>query len=68
VVLKANDFKSVEKVQNVLQNCSLKILDHHQTKLEEAIIGTWKTIGSPENHEKFVLLMIKDKDIKELNY
>jgi len=68
VVLKANDFKSIEKVQNTLQDCSLRILDHHQTKSEVAVIGTWKTIGSPENHEKFVLLMIKDKDIKELDY
>ena len=68
VVLKANDFKSIEKVQNTLQDCSLRILDHHQTKSEAAVIGTWKTIGSPENHEKFVLLMIKDKDIKELDY
>ncbi len=68
VVLKANDFKSIEKVQNTLQDCSLRILDHHQTKSEAAVIGTWKTIGAPENHEKFVLLMIKDKDIKELDY
>lgn len=68
VVLKANDFKTIEKVQNTLQDCSLRILDHHQTKSEAAVIGTWKTIGSPENHEKFVLLMIKDKDIKELDY
>ena len=68
VVLKANDFKTIVKVQNTLQDCSLRILDHHQTKSEAAVIGTWKTIGSPENHEKFVLLMIKDKDIKELDY
>lgn len=68
IVMSANDFKKVEKVEKALNNCSLRIIDHHQTKTENAIIGTWKTIGAPKNQEKFVQMMMKDKDIKELDY
>jgi len=68
IVLKANDFKKVEKVERALEECSLKVFEHHQTKTETAIIGTWKTIGAPKNQERFVQMMMKDKDIKELDY
>lgn len=68
VAMKSNDFKKIGKVEKALSDCSLKVIDHHQSKTENAIIGTWKTIGSPKNQEKFVQLMIKDKDIKELDY
>lgn len=68
IVLSANAFKKVEKVEKALADCSLKVIDHHQTKSETAIISTWKTIGSPENQDKFVQMIMKDKDIKELDY
>ena len=68
IVIKINDLKKLEKIQGTFQDCSLKVFEHHQAKSEEAVIGTWKTIGSPSNQEKFVLLMMKDKDIRELDY
>ena len=68
IVMKANDFKRVERVEKALTDCSLRVLEHHQAKSETAIIGTWKTIGAPKNQEKFVQMMMKDKNIKELDY
>src|SRR5690606_40789652 len=68
IVLKVNDFKKVEKVEKMLSDCSLQVYEHHQSKNEKSIIGSWKTIGSPKNHEKFTQLMLKDKDIKEFDY
>jgi|APIni6443716594_1056825.scaffolds.fasta_scaffold452100_1 putative Mg2+ transporter-C (MgtC) family protein len=68
IVMGANAFKEVEKVEKALADCSLRVLDHHQTKTENAIIGTWKAIGAPKNQEKFVQMMMKDKGIKELDY
>jgi putative Mg2+ transporter-C (MgtC) family protein len=68
IVFKANDFRKVEKVEKALEECSLRVFEHHQTKTETAIIGTWKTIGAPKNQDNFVQLMLKDKDIKELDY
>ena len=68
IVMRANDFKKVGIVENALADCSLRVIDHHQAKSEMTIIGTWKTIGSPKNHEKFVRIIMKDKGIKELDY
>lgn len=68
IVLDANDLKKVEKIEKALTDCSLKIFEHHQSKNEKSIIGSWKTIGSPTNHEKFTLLMLKDKNVKEFDY
>ena len=68
ITMSPNAFKEVEKVEKALADCSLKIRDHHKTKTENAIIGTWKTIGAPKNQEKFVQMMMKDKGIKELDY
>lgn len=68
VVMNSGDFKKIEKVEKAIQACSLKVYEHHQAKTEKSIIGTWKTIGAPKNHEKFTSLMLKDKDVKELDY
>lgn len=64
----ANDFKKVTKVEKAIRESSLHVYEHHQTKSEKSIISSWKTIGAPKSHEKFIMLMLKDKDIKELDY
>jgi putative Mg2+ transporter-C (MgtC) family protein len=61
-------FKKMEGISTVLEENSLKVLEHHQTKTEETIIGTWRVIGSPSHHEKFVSAMLKDEDIREFDY
>lgn len=68
IVFRAHDYRKVEKVSRLLDKTSLRVFEHHQTKTERSIIGTWKTIGSPKNHEKFVQMAMKDKEIKELDY
>lgn len=68
IILGANDFKKIEKIEKALIDCSLRILEHHQSKNEKSVIGSWKTIGTPKNHDKFTALMLKDKDVKEFDY
>ena len=68
IVIASNNIKGIEKIKKSLHSYSLKILDHHQTKTEKAIVGTWRVFGSPKNHEKFVNQMVKDKSIKEIIY
>lgn len=68
IVIANSDTKGVDKIKTALEKHSLKVLVHHQTKTENSIIGTWRAIGSPKNHEKFVDQMVKDNDIKELVY
>ena len=68
IVIASTNLKGTEKIKQAFGACSLKILSHHQTKTEDAIVGTWKVIGTPRNHEKFVDDLVKDKNIKELVY
>ncbi len=68
IVLSTGNFSKLAKVEKAIEECSLKVFEHHQTKTERSIIGSWKTIGAPTSHEKFIIMMLKDKDIKELDY
>lgn len=68
IILGGSDFKAMDKVERAVEECSLRVFEHHQTKTEKTIISSWKTIGSPKNHEKFVLMMMRDKAIRELDY
>ena len=68
IVVATGGTRNVVKIQQVLDECSLHILEHHQSKSEDSIIGTWRVIGSPKNHDKFVEFILKDKSVKEMNY
>lgn len=68
IVLKTGDYKKLARVEKAIHDCALSVYEHHQTKTEKSIIDSWKTIGSPKSHEKFILLMLKDKDVKEFDY
>jgi putative Mg2+ transporter-C (MgtC) family protein len=68
VAIKVNDARKIEKVERTLRECSLSTYEHHQAKTEKTIISIWRATGSPKNHDKFVQIMMKDKDIKELDY
>jgi putative Mg2+ transporter-C (MgtC) family protein len=68
IILSANKPEKFEKVEKALAACSLRVFARHQTKTESTVMGTWKTTGTPSNQEKFSQMMIKDKDIKELDY
>lgn len=68
IVITSRNTKMTEKIYDAIGLCSLQVLEHHQSKTGETIIGTWRAIGSPGNHEKFVGMMMKDKGVKELVY
>ena len=68
IVITSRKTKMTEKIYDAIGACSLQVLEHHQSKTGTTIIGTWRAIGSPGNHEKFVDLMMKDKGVKELVY
>ncbi len=68
VVLPTGKLKSFEKIHRALEANSLMVLEHHQTKTEKSMTGLWRAIGSPKAHDKFVQVMLKDKDVKELVY
>lgn len=68
IVFASSNARGAEKIKKALDDYSLRMLDHHQTKTEDVIIGNWRVIGSPKNHESFVDQMVRDKAIKELTY
>ncbi len=68
IVLNTSDFKKLAKVEKAIQECSLRVWEHHQTKTEKSITSSWRTIGPPKSHEKLIAQMLRDKDIKELDY
>ena len=68
IVISTSNAGNVDKIHERLQACHLKVSEHHQSKVGSTIVGTWHTVGSPHNHEKFVSAMLKDKDIEEFVY
>ncbi len=68
IVVSSASAKKMDKIQQALSDCSLYVLEHHQAKSADSIISAWRAIGSPKNHDKFLALMMRDKDIKEVNY
>jgi putative Mg2+ transporter-C (MgtC) family protein len=67
VVLTANVDK-IDRINDALAEHELTVYEHHQSKTGSTIVGTWHAIGSPKHHERFSLLMVKDKDIEDFVY
>jgi putative Mg2+ transporter-C (MgtC) family protein len=68
IVVSTSSIDTIDKIQDVLESCDLKVFEHHQSKISTTIVSTWHTIGSPKNHDKFVASLLKDNDIQEFVY
>lgn len=68
IVISTSNAEILDKIHEMLESCELKVSEHHQSKIGGTIVGTWHTIGSPENQDKFVTIMLKDKNIEEFVY
>ena len=68
IVVSAANADKIDKINEALAAHELQIYEHHQSKTCNTIIGTWHTIGSPKHHEKFALIMVKDKEIEDFVY
>lgn len=68
IIVGASDYKKIDLISDTFNKLSLRVFEHHQAKNEKSIISTWKVLGAPQNHERFVQAMMRDKSIKELNY
>lgn len=68
IIVTTANAEKIDQINDALRVHELKVYEHHQSKSGNTIVGTWSTIGSPKNHEKFALLMVKDKDIEDFVY
>lgn len=68
ITVSTSNATGIDNIQEALGACELQVFEHHQSKLGPTIVGTWHTIGSPKNHDKFVTAMLKDSNIEEFVY
>jgi putative Mg2+ transporter-C (MgtC) family protein len=68
IVFSADNMEKLDLIEQALKSRELFVFEHHQSKLGDTIIGTWHTMGRPNNHDLFVSEMLKDKDIREFLY
>lgn len=57
-----------KSIKEILAESNLKVIEQHLFKSEQSITSTWRAVGSPGNHEKFIKQMMEDKEILELDY
>lgn len=68
IVVSTANAEKLDRFNDALVAHELKVYEQHQSKSGNTIVGTWHTIGSPKHHEKFSLVMVKDKDIEDFVY
>jgi putative Mg2+ transporter-C (MgtC) family protein len=68
IVIASGEENGLEKIQHALTACSLRAYEVSQKKTEKTITGRWLLVGAPKNHDRFMKLMLQDKDIKEFEY
>jgi hypothetical protein len=68
IVVSTANAEKLDRFNDALVAHELKVYEQHQSKSGNTIVGTWHTIGSPKHHEKFSLIMVKDKDIEDFVY
>ena len=68
IVVSTANVDKIDQINEALAAHELTVYEHHQSKSGNTIVGTWQTIGSPKHHERFALIMVKDKDIEDFVY
>ncbi len=68
VVIRSTNAEKAVEANKLIRSTKLQVLEYHLTKTDNATVSTWRTIGSPRKHEKFVQAMMADPDVHELNY
>jgi putative Mg2+ transporter-C (MgtC) family protein len=68
ITVSTSNMTGIDKIHESLEECGLQVFEHNQSKIGPTIVGTWHTIGSPINHDKFVTTMLKDSHIEEFVY
>jgi uncharacterized membrane protein YhiD involved in acid resistance len=68
IIIGAGELNKMEKVQRAFRECHLQAAEDHIQISATSIITSWRTIGTPKNQEKFVRMMVKNKDVTSLEY
>jgi len=68
IVIVSGNIQKTEKVMEVFKTHQIRISEKHLEKVGKRIKSTWRTIGSPKNHEKCIKSLAHNRDIVEISY
>lgn len=68
IVVSTTNVDKIDQINEAFSAHQLRVYEHHQSKTGNTIVGTWHTLGSPTDHERFALTMVKDRDVEDFIY
>src|SRR5689334_17826355 len=66
--IRSRNMDNLEKLKQAFKDCHLLVSEDHMQISEETMITSWRIIGAPGNHDKFVRTLVRNKDIVRLEY
>ncbi|HLO13942.1 MAG TPA: MgtC/SapB family protein [Anaerolineales bacterium] len=68
IVIGTGSLTNMKKLRQAFRDCHLLVSEEHLQISEESIIGSWRTIGTPGNHDDFVQTLVRNKHVIRLEY
>lgn len=68
IVIGNGNISELEELRQVFRSCHLTVSDDHLQISEQSISTSWRTIGTPKSHDKFVKTLVQNKAIISLEY
>jgi putative Mg2+ transporter-C (MgtC) family protein len=68
IVIGMGNIDDLEKLKQAFIDCHLLVSEDHVQISEESIASSWRIIGRPENHDRLVRILLRNKDIVRLEY
>ncbi len=68
IVIGTGNIDELEKLKRAFIDCHLLVSEAHMQISEGSIASSWRIIGRPENHDRLVRTLLRNKDIVRLEY
>ena len=68
IVIGTGNIDDLEKLKQAFIDCHLLVSEDHVQISEGSIASSWRIIGRPENHDRLVRTLLRNKDIVRLEY
>ncbi|HEX9385674.1 MAG TPA: MgtC/SapB family protein [Anaerolineales bacterium] len=68
IVIGTGNIDELEKLKQAFIDCHLLVSEDHVQISEGSIASSWRIIGRPENHDRLVRTLLRNKDIVRLEY
>ncbi len=68
IVIGSGNIDDLEKLKQAFRDCHLLVAEDHMQISKGSIASSWRIIGRPENHDRLVRTLLRNKDIVRLEY